>query len=120
MTWQRVLHQPITHMSWSVRPVSARVAVCVVPNIDHYNCLPLPWPVGVACLRAPHLDFLDCGLWKVGNWVGPWWIAVMTDALEVPLAFLFSLANWIYYIEFFEVFDERWSGLITKKVGGSH
>jgi len=44
----------------------------------------------------------------------------MTDALEVPLAFLFNLANWIYYIEFFEVFDERWSGLIIKKVGGSH
>ena len=119
MTWRRVLHQPITHKPWSVRPVSARVAVCVVPNIDHYNCLPLTWSVGVAWLRAPHLDFLDCGLWNVGNWVGPWWIAVTTDGFEAPLAFLFNLANWIYYIEFFEAFDECRSGLVQKKVGGS-
>ena len=117
MTWKRVPHQPITYKPWSVRPASARVTVCVVSDIEHYNYRPLTWSVGGAWLRKPHLDCLDCGLWSVGNWVGPRWIAVVIDAVEVPLSLLFNLANWICYINFFEAFDEYWPGFITKKSG---
>ena len=119
MTWKRVPHQPITYKPWSVRPASAWVTVCVVPDIEHYNYRPLTWSVGGAWLRKPHLDCLDCSLWSVGNWVGPRWIAVVIDAVEVPLSLLFNLANWICYIIFLKLSMSTGRVSLQKKVGGS-
>jgi hypothetical protein len=64
-----------------------------------------------------HRDFLDYGLRNVGNWIGFWWVVVVTYALEVPFELLFKPANRIYYIEFYEALDESWSDVIAKERG---
>ena len=79
MIQDRVPYSPITERPRLTWPGGARVAVWVVPNIEHYEFLPSPvrsrdpWP------RMPHPDILGYGLRDYGNRVGLWRMAEVTD-----------------------------------------
>ena len=83
-------------------PNGARVAVWVVPNVEHYEYLPDPirsrdpWP------RMPHPDILGYGQRDYGNRVGFWRMTDVTDALGIPVTLSLNLANWEHYPEIME------------------
>ena len=64
-------------------PGAARVALWVVPNIEHYEYLPAqvrvrdPWP------RTPHPDVLGYGQRDYGNRVGLWRMMEVLDRHQV-------------------------------------
>ena len=70
----------------------ARVALWVVPNIEHYEYLPKfvrtrdPWP------RSPHPDVLGYSLRDYGNRVGLWRLFQVTDDLGIPCTVSLSMA----------------------------
>lgn len=99
MTLERVPYQPITDRPWLIWPNSARVAVWVVPNVEHNEYLPPTTGGRDAWPRTPHPDVLGYGLRNFGNRVGLWWIAEVTDALEISLTLSLNLANWVHYPE---------------------
>ncbi|MCR9175409.1 MAG: polysaccharide deacetylase family protein [Alphaproteobacteria bacterium] len=83
-------------------PNGARVAVWVVPNVEHYEYLPDPirgrdpWP------RMPHPDILGYGQRDYGNRVGFWRMTEVTDALGIPVTLSLNLANWEHYPDIME------------------
>ncbi|HXT79375.1 MAG TPA: polysaccharide deacetylase, partial [Acetobacteraceae bacterium] len=67
-----IAYSPIMHRPALRWPDGARVALWVVPNIEHYEYLPKfvrtrdPWP------RSPHPDVLGYAQRDYGNRVGLW------------------------------------------------
>ena len=102
MIADRVPYSPITERPRLTWPGGARVAVWVVPNVEHYEFLPNPvgsrdpWP------RMPHPDILGYGLRDYGNRVGLWRMAEVTDKLGIPCTLSLNMANWEHYPEIFE------------------
>ncbi|MDH3667824.1 MAG: polysaccharide deacetylase family protein [Paracoccaceae bacterium] len=107
MIADRVPYVPITERPRLTWPGGARVAVWVVPNVEHYEYLPNqvrsrnPWP------RMPHPDILGYGLRDYGNRVGLWRMAELTDALGIPCTLSLNIANWEHYPEIFEASEAR-------------
>jgi len=107
MIRDRVPYQPITERPRLTWPGGARVAVWVVPNVEHYEFLPDtvrardPWP------RMPHPDILGYGLRDYGNRVGLWRMAEVTDRLGIPVTLSLNIANWAHYPEIFEASRAR-------------
>ena len=97
-------------------PNGARVAVWVVPNVEHYEYLPDPirsrdpWP------RMPHPDILGYGRRDYGNRVGFWRMTEVTDALGIPVTLSLNLANWERYPEIMEASVARgWDIKLAEK-----
>lgn len=93
-------------------PNGARVALWVVPNVEHYEYLPRPskkrdpWP------RTPHPDPIGYGTRDYGNRVGIWRMFDLFDRLEIRATVSLSMANWVHYPEIFRAMEERrWSVL---------
>lgn len=93
-------------------PGGARVAFWVVPNVEHYEYLPLasrtrdPWP------RTPHPDVIGYGTRDYGNRVGLWRMIDLCDRLELRATVSLSMSNWVHYPEIFRAMEERqWSVL---------
>ncbi len=107
MTSERVPYQPITDRPRLTWPNGARVAVWVVPNVEHYEYLPPATGGRDAWPRTPHPDVLGYGLRDFGNRVGLWRIAEVTDDLGIPLTLSLNLANWLHYPEIFEASEAR-------------
>jgi peptidoglycan/xylan/chitin deacetylase (PgdA/CDA1 family) len=91
-------------------PNEARIAVYVVPNVEHYEYLPRPsnrrdpWP------RMPHPDVIGYGLRDYGNRVGIWRMFDLFDSLDIRATVSLSMANWVHYPEIFKAMEERrWS-----------
>lgn len=86
-------YSPITTRPRLIWPGGARLAVWIVPNIEHYEYLPQvrardPWP------RMPHPDILGFGSREYGNRVGFW---RMLDVLDkYPVACTVSLNAGAY------------------------
>jgi peptidoglycan/xylan/chitin deacetylase (PgdA/CDA1 family) len=80
-------------------PGGARVALWVVPNIEHYEYLPAvgarrdPWP------RTPHPDVLGYGTRDYGNRVGFWRMAEMMDRLKIRCTVSLGIAAFEHYPE---------------------
>lgn len=102
MTAERIAYSPIAERPRLTWPNGARVAVWVVPNVEHYEFLPdpagprNPWP------RMPHPDILGYGLRDYGNRVGLWRMAEVTDKLGIPVTLSLNMANWEHYPEILE------------------
>lgn len=107
MTLERVPYQPITDRPRLTWPNKARVAVWVVPNVEHYEYLPPATGGRDAWPRTPHPDVLGYGLRDFGNRVGLWRMADVTDDLGIPLTLSLNLANWLHYPEIFEASEKR-------------
>ena len=107
MITPRVAYQPITDRPRLTWPGGARVAVWVVPNVEHYEYLPPLTGGRNAWPRTPHPDVLGYGLRDFGNRVWLWRMAEVTDALGIPLTLSLNMANWLHYPEIFEAAQAR-------------
>jgi len=88
-------------------PNGARVALWVVPNVEHYEFLPAmrprrdPWP------RTPHPDILGYGTRDYGSRVGFWRFADMMDRLGVRCTVSLGLAAFEHYPQIMQACTDR-------------
>ncbi len=91
---------------WSL-PGGARVALWIVPNVEHYEYLPDmqrerdPWP------RTPHPDVLGYSLRDYGNRVGFWRMFDMFDRLGIRSTVSLNLAVYEHYPEIMAAIETR-------------
>ncbi|MGH7041735.1 MAG: polysaccharide deacetylase family protein [Acetobacteraceae bacterium] len=97
-----VAYSPILHRPRLTWPNGARVALWVVPNVEHYEYLPKfvrvrdPWP------RSPHPDLLGYTTRDYGNRVGLWRLFQATDALGLRCTVSLNMA----VLQHFPAIDE--------------
>ncbi|WP_340260031.1 polysaccharide deacetylase family protein [Roseobacter sp. HKCCA0882] len=91
-------------------PNDAKIAIWVVPNVEHYEFLPRPskkrdpWP------RMKHPDIIGYGTRDYGNRVGIWRMFDLFDRFEIRATVSLSMANWVHYPEIFKAMEARnWS-----------
>ncbi|MGH7152348.1 MAG: hypothetical protein ACREF3_00355, partial [Acetobacteraceae bacterium] len=107
MTIEPVAYSPILHRPRLRWPGDARVALWVVPNIEHYEYLPAsirqrdPWP------RSPHPDVLGYAQRDYGNRVGLWRLFGVTDALGVRCTVSLNMAVIQHYPSILEAMEAR-------------
>ena len=88
-------------------PNGARIAVWVVPNVEHYEFLPGPTRVRDPWPRSPHPDILSYGIRDYGNRVGLWRMMEVMDAHDVRGTLSLSMANFAMYPEIMEACEAR-------------
>ena len=105
--FERLDYSPINQRPRLVWPGGARLAIWVVPNVEHYEYLPAqtrvrdPWP------RQPHPDVLGYGLRDYGNRVGLWRLMEVLDRHAVRCTASLSLAVLDLYPEIFAAMEAR-------------
>jgi len=88
-------------------PGNARVAVWVLPNIEHYEYQPVhqnlrnPWP------RSPHPDVLGYGDKDYGNRVGVWRMFDLMDKHNIRCTVSLNFSVIEHYPEIFEAMEAR-------------
>ncbi len=93
-----------------VWPDGARLALWVVPNIEHYEYLPRPSKVRDPWPRTPHPDVLGYGGKDYGNRVGVWRLFELFDKHRIRGTVSLSLANFVHFPEIFAACQARdWS-----------
>ncbi len=104
---QRFSYSPIIERPRLAWPDNARVAVWVVPNIEHYEYMPAevrvrdPWP------RQPHPDVLGYGGRDYGNRVGLWRMLEVLDKHAIRCTVSLSLSVIEMYPEILEAMEAR-------------
>ena len=109
MTWEaeRVSHIPLKDRPNLRLPGGARVAVCIFPNLGHYEFMPAmvgkrdPWP------RTPHPDILGYGIRDYGNRIGVWRLLQVFDRLSIPCTACFSAAAFEHFPDLLEACESR-------------
>ena len=102
-----VPYSPILHRPPLRWPNGARVALWVVPNIEHYEYLPKfvrtrdPWP------RSPHPDVLGYSQRDYGNRVGLWRLFEVTDALGIRCTVSLNMAVLEHFPEILGAMEAR-------------
>jgi peptidoglycan/xylan/chitin deacetylase (PgdA/CDA1 family) len=102
-----VAYSPILHRPPLRWPNGARVALWVVPNIEHYEYRPKfvrtrdPWP------RSPHPDVLGYAQRDYGNRVGLWRLFGLTDDLGITCTVSLNLAVIEHYPAILEAMERR-------------
>src|SRR6202007_1095305 len=102
VSYSPILHRP--PLRW---PNGARVAVWVVPNIEHYEYMPKlvrtrdPWP------RSPHPDVLGYSQRDYGNRVGLWRLFDVTDALGIRCTVSLNMAVLEHFPEILGAMEAR-------------
>ncbi len=88
-------------------PNGARVALWIVPNVEHYEYLPRrtkprnPWP------RTPHPDVLGYSLRDYGNRVGLWRMLDVLDRYEMPCSVSLNISVFERYPEIMAASEAR-------------
>jgi len=75
-------------------PGGARIALWVVPNIEHYEYLPGPVRVRNPWPRMPHPDVLGYSLREYGNRVGFWRMLDVMDKHKIRCTISLNVANF--------------------------
>lgn len=102
VTYSPILQRP--QLRW---PGGARVALWIVPNIEHYEYQPKyqrlrdPWP------RSPHPDVLGYAQRDYGNRVGLWRMFQLTDDFDLPCTVSLSMTVIQHYPEILEAMERR-------------
>ncbi len=102
VAWSPITSRP--RLTW---PNGARVAVWVVPNVEHYEYLPKdvrardPWP------RTPHPDVLGYGARDYGNRVGIWRLFQVLDDLGIRCTTSLSMRVIQHYPRIHEAMQKR-------------
>jgi allantoinase len=91
-------------ISW---PGDARVALWVVPNIEHYEYRPRPSRVRDPWPRQPHPDVLNYGIRDYGNRVGVWRFFELFDRHGIRGTVSLSMSNWVHYPEIMQACEAR-------------
>jgi peptidoglycan/xylan/chitin deacetylase (PgdA/CDA1 family) len=102
----RLPYSPIVDRTPIRWPGGARVAVWVVPNIEHYEYLPPrgavdPYP------RTPHPDVRKFAYHDYGNRVGIWRLLEVLDRYEIPCTASLNVAVLDHYPEIAAAMAER-------------
>lgn len=88
-------------------PNGARVALWVVPNVEHYEYIPEerserdPWP------RSPHPDILGYSQRDYGNRVGVWRLFDVIDELKIKCSASLNLGVFQRFPEIMEACEQR-------------
>ena len=85
-------YSPITARPLFKWPGGARIALWVVPNIEHYEYLPGPTRMRNPWPRMPHPDVLGYSLRDYGNRVGVWRMLDVMDKHEIRCTVSLNLA----------------------------
>jgi len=93
-------------------PGDARVAVWVVPNIEHYEYLPPPGAFD-AYPRTPHPDVRKYSYHDYGNRVGFWRMVEVMDRYEIPCTVSLNVAVLDHYPEIADAIAAREWGLMS-------
>ena len=107
MSFERVPYSAIADRPRFALPDAARVALWVIPNIEHYEYLPReinvrnPWP------RMPAPDVLGYGMRDYGNRVGLWRMLEVLDAYAIRCTTSLSMSVYEHYPEIFEACESR-------------
>jgi allantoinase len=102
-----VAYSPIMHRPRLRWPGGARVALWVVPNIEHYEFMPKfvrtrdPWP------RSPHPDVLGYSQRDYGNRVGLWRLFGLADDFGMKCTVSLNLAVIQHYPAILEAMEKR-------------
>lgn len=102
VTYSPILNRP--QLRW---PNGARVAVWIVPNIEHYEYQPKyqrirdPWP------RSPHPDVLGYAQRDYGNRVGLWRLFDLTDEFNIRCTVSLSMTVIQHYPAILEAMEKR-------------
>jgi len=102
LAYSAIVDRPLLH--W---PNDARVAVWVVPNIEHYQLMPRPNARRKAWTRTPPPDVLGYGLRDYGNRVGLWRMLDIIDRYDVPCTASLNVAAFEHYPEVMTACEER-------------
>jgi len=106
----RAPYSPIISRPKLKLPNGARLALWVVPNIEHYEFLPRPSPVRDPWPRTPHPDVIGYGSKDYGNRVGVWRMFDVLDKHGIRGTVSLSMANFVHFPEIFEACETRaWS-----------
>ena len=102
----RLPYSPIVDRPRLVWPGGARVAVWVVPNVEHYEYLP---PAGVTdpYPRTPHPDVRKFTYHDYGNRVGFWRMLEVLDRYEIPCTVSLNSAVLDHYPDVAQAILER-------------
>lgn len=79
-------------------PGNARLAIWVVPNVEHYEYLPPPGPTD-PYPRSPHPDIRKHSYHDYGNRVGFWRLLAVMDRHEIPCTVSLNVAHLDHYPE---------------------
>ena len=107
MTNPAYRHSNIRHRPPLRWPNGARVALWVVPNIEHYEYIPEevgerdPWP------RSPHPDILGYSQRDYGNRVGVWRLFEVIDELKIKCSASLNLGVFERFPEIMEACERR-------------
>jgi allantoinase len=106
----RAPYSPITTRPKLTLPNGARVALWVVPNIEHYEYQPLPQRARNPWPRTPHPDVIGYGSRDYGNRVGVWRMIDVLDKHGIKGTVSLNMANYVHYPEICRACEERdWS-----------
>jgi allantoinase len=110
--FERYSYSLVTRRPKLAWPDGKRLALWVVPNIEHYEYLPAtarvrnPWP------RMPHPDVLGYSVRDYGNRVGLWRMAEVMDKHRIRCTVSLNLAVYEHYPEIMEACETRgWATL---------
>lgn len=88
-------------------PGGARVALWVVPNVEHYELLPDPVRLRDPWPRTPHPDVLGYSVRDYGNRVGVWRLFGAMDRLGIRCTVSLNLAVCEHYPEIWRAIEDR-------------
>lgn len=103
----QISYVPFAERQKRKMPNDARLAVCVFPNLEHYEFMPRqisprdPWP------RMPHPDVLGYGLRDYGNRVGVWRLFEVLDRVGIRCTACFSAAAFEHFPVLLEACEAR-------------
>jgi allantoinase len=103
----RLVYSPIDRRPQLRWPNGARVALWLVPNVEHYEYLPRkgqmrdPWP------RMPHPDVLGYSRADYGNRIGIWRTFEAIDRYQMPCTVSLNLAVYEHFPEIMRACEAR-------------
>jgi len=103
----RLVYSPIDRRPQLQWPNGARVALWLVPNVEHYEYLPRkgqmrdPWP------RTPHPDVLGYSRADYGNRIGIWRTFETIDRYQMPCTVSLNLAVYEHFPEIMQACEAR-------------
>jgi peptidoglycan/xylan/chitin deacetylase (PgdA/CDA1 family) len=103
----RLPYSPLPERPLFRWPGDAKIALWVVPNIEHYEYLPPsgqvrdPWP------RMPHPDVLGYGSRDYGNRVGLWRMMDVMDKHDIRCTMSLNLAVYEHYPQIMDACEAR-------------
>lgn len=102
VSYSAIVDRPVLQL-----PDAARVAVWIVPNVEHYEFVATGNPLRNAWPRTPHPDVLGYSTRDYGNRVGLWRMLEVIDRFGVPCTASLNVGAFERYPEVMQACEER-------------